>query len=51
MCDTGCFADNFEWLAERAMEWRRSDRAKARWLSGVWKEYEANNPPSAAGST
>ncbi|MET7304455.1 hypothetical protein [Embleya sp. NPDC005575] len=47
VCDTGCFGDNFEWLAEQANAWRRSDKAKSRWLS--WRsagaESGADPPP------
>lgn len=35
LCDTGSFADNFEWLADQAAAWRKSDSAKARWLSSA----------------
>ena len=38
VCDTACFADNFEWLAEQAKAWRSSDKAKAKWLSRLSRE-------------
>jgi hypothetical protein len=38
LCDTACFADNFEWLAEQAKAWRSSDQAKAKWLSRLSRE-------------
>jgi hypothetical protein len=47
LCDTGSFADNFEWLAGEAAAWRASDRAKAQWLSSVARS-EADTRPQAA---
>jgi hypothetical protein len=41
VCDTACFADNFEWLAEQAKAWRSSDRAKAKWLSRLSREKQS----------
>jgi hypothetical protein len=48
VCDTACFGDNFEWLAEQAAQWRQSDRAKARWLSGL--AVGAIDPPTDIGA-
>lgn len=35
VCDTACFADNFEWLAKEANQWRLSGKGQAKWLSGL----------------
>jgi hypothetical protein len=43
VCDTACFADNFEWLAEQAQKWRSSDRAKAKWLSRLSLESQRSD--------
>jgi hypothetical protein len=45
VCDTACFADNFEWLAEQAKKWRSSDRAKAKWLTRLSREKQAAEQP------
>lgn len=42
VCDTACFADNFEWLAEQAAAWRKSDQAKAKWLTRLGRENAAS---------
>lgn len=47
VCDTACFGDNFEWLAEQAAAWRTSGKAKAKWLSGMATRIGAIDPPSA----
>jgi hypothetical protein len=54
VCDTACFADNFEWLAEQAQKWRSSDRAKAKWLSRLSRENQSPgseklSPPKGKG--
>lgn len=48
VCDTACFADNFEWLAEQAKAWRSSDRAKAQWLTrlALQKQRSEEKPPT-----
>jgi hypothetical protein len=33
-CDTAWYADNFEWLAEQAVNWRKAGRGQAKWESG-----------------
>ncbi len=33
-CDTAWYADNFEWLAQRAMDWRKAGKGQAKWESG-----------------
>lgn len=33
LCDTAYYADNFEWLAGEAADWRASGYAKANWAS------------------
>ena len=40
VCDTACFADNFEWLAEQAAAWRSSEHAKAKWLSRLSRQQQ-----------
>jgi hypothetical protein len=34
LCDTAHFADNFEWLAAQAKNWRASGKGYARWKPG-----------------
>jgi len=43
VCDTACFADNFEWLAEQAKAWRSSDSAKAKWLSRLSRKNQSSD--------
>jgi hypothetical protein len=33
-CDTAWYADNFEWLAQRAADWRKAGKGQAKWESG-----------------
>src|SRR6266850_2292698 len=32
-CDTAWYADNFEWLAKRAVSWRKAGKGQAKWES------------------
>ena len=34
LCDTAYYADNFEWLAQEATNWRKAGKTKANWKSG-----------------
>jgi hypothetical protein len=34
LCDTAYYADNFEWLAQRAEAWRAAGLGQAAWKSG-----------------
>ncbi|MEK6281245.1 MAG: hypothetical protein AABN95_12910 [Acidobacteriota bacterium] len=54
VCDTACFADNFEWLAEQAKAWRSSDQAKAQWLTRLSREKQRSadkTPPKRKPTT